>query len=111
MEPMTFEEWKKQHADVLKRRREECQECGGRGKAECDYCHGENTCECCHGSGSRTCSTCYGDHPCPCCDESGRCPECDGGRIICPGCDPRRLYDAELERDKKALESLQKVKE
>lgn len=31
MEPMTFEEWKKQYADVLKRRREDCQECGGRG--------------------------------------------------------------------------------
>lgn len=80
MEPMTFEAWKKQYADVLKRRREECQECGGYGEVKCEYCGGSGV---------------YGHLS---------CPECDGDAVCsCVKCDPRRLYDAELEKDKKVL--------
>lgn len=66
MDILTYEKWRERNPDTVSLE-EECLQCGGTGREECDECDGEGTCSKCHhdcdeclGLGTMGCLECHG---------------------------------------------------
>jgi hypothetical protein len=82
LEPISLETGSRDCYKLVRKKRDDCERCGGSG--DCSDCSTSGECYECGKSG--TCGNCSGEGKCGDCDASGKCNYCEGsGR--CPSCE------------------------